>query len=475
MSLGPTPSGDLGSPHPTHTCSVQVKHEPSPGRRSGHHPVSDVHAAVAAAATADVTAIAAAATKAAAAIAVPSASAGSASAAFDVSLRNTKLSGVNPDWPVISLAQFPPAGQNAFYTENKNDPVASPAVRGSLTPGVDILSSPSAAVGIVPTPRMSLIERGDTARPHRSLGKTSLTQGCFPSANTSPEPSASRGGGRSRRAKRRVDGDYPQLALSKRSCTHGDCQRRPTFGFPGDPHAAWCKSHKVDGQVDIVSRRCERKGCTTFPSFRFAGERGSRFCAAHKLPGMEDCHRLSRFCKFGKGCKSNPSFGFEGGKRISCARHRTKEMVNLNSVRCQGVECNRIPNFGLPGHSPSSCASHRSEGMVNVVSKRCEGASCERIPSYNFDQPGAKAVFCAQHKANGMVNVRHPRCAHSDCRRQPSFGVAGASGKGGGKLAIFCKEHKTPEMVDVKNTPERKLNAKKIVRERKQRMTTGSL
>lgn len=253
----------------------------------------------------------------------------------------------------------------------------------------------------------------------------------------------SRSNGRSSRSK---GGRAAQSTCRLTTCRRSGCPRRPSFGDPGDSKASWCASHKKDGQIDVTSRRCEHEGCDRIPSFRYIGTKGSRFCAKHKLPGMADYHRDARNCKMGEGCTRNPSFGFKGEKRISCAEHKQKGMINLNIVHCHAPGgCKLTPGFAMRGNPPTFCARHKGEGMVNVVSKRCQDDECDRIPSYGWDVDGAKAAFCATHKEEGMVNVRHPRCAEDGCRRQPGFG------KAGGKLAVFCKEHKKPDMVDVKN------------------------
>ncbi|CAM9180175.1 unnamed protein product [Ectocarpus fasciculatus] len=232
------------------------------------------------------------------------------------------------------------------------------------------------------------------------------------------------------------------------------CPRRPSFGLPGDKRASRCASHKLEGHEDITSRRCDKEGCSRIPSFRQPGGNSRiRFCAAHKPPGYEDYHKGARSCRVAPGgfnaCNRSSSFGFKGGKRISCAQHKQKGMINLNTPRCRGPECYLTPYFGLRGATPTYCSKHKQEGMINVISKRCEDESCDRIPSYNYDMVGAKAVYCNAHKAKGMVNVRHPRCADPDCKRQPSFG------KAGGKTAVYCVVHKEPNMVDVVNNYQR--------------------
>lgn len=235
------------------------------------------------------------------------------------------------------------------------------------------------------------------------------------------------------------------VARQARRCGDNNCLRRPSFGYPGDSRASWCVAHKTEGHVDVTSRRCDREGCIRIPSFRHRGEQRSRFCAAHKEPGMHDYHKDTRRCIQSPGCGRTPSFGFNGGKRISCATHKSEGMENLNTTKCQGAGCKLTPYFGLPGSAPTFCKKHTGQGMINLISHRCEDRSCRQIPSYGWESGRSKAKFCSKHRVEGMVNVRHPRCAHGDCRRQPGFG------KAGGQRGVYCKEHKEAGMVDLKN------------------------
>lgn len=333
------------------------------------------------------------------------------------------------------------------------------AVRISASAAVDIRSppavgvSPTPAVGICPPPAVGIAPPAAAGTASRCASQPAARTAAAPthmlyrapapapaSAPAQPlEPVSEKLEVRKRSSRAKVN------TRQVRTCGKDGCPRRPSFGYPGDARASWCAAHKAEGQADITSRRCESEGCTRIPSFRHNGDKGSRFCAAHKEPGMEDYHRDKRRCIHPPGCNRNPSFGFKGGKRTSCAAHRSAGMVNLNIVKCRGPNCSLTPYFGLPGTVPTFCASHKEPGMKNVVSRRCQAADCDRIPSYGWDGTGTKATFCARHKIDGMVNVRHPRCAYEDCRRQPGFGEPG------GKVAVYCKEHKAASMVDVKN------------------------
>lgn len=127
--------------------------------------------------------------------------------------------------------------------------------------------------------------------------------------------------------------------------------------FSGDRRASRCASHKLKGHVDITSRKCEREGCNRIPSFRShptgvlsqqgANKKGRvRFCAQHKQKDMEDYHIKARGCRFliagaapgegggeGEGvpCNRTSSFGFKGGKRTRCAKHKIEGEVSNES------------------------------------------------------------------------------------------------------------------------------------------------
>lgn len=144
--------------------------------------------------------------------------------------------------------------------------------------------------------------------------------------------------------------------------------------FSGDRRASRCASHKLDGHVDITSRKCEFEGCSRIPSFRFhptgsqeAKKGRVRFCAQHKQEGMQDYHQETRGCRFvagapgeeGQGvpCDRSSSFGFKGGKRTRCARH--KEEGGWGWVDCARSSC----LWGLP--LLASCCGLPREGCAS--------------------------------------------------------------------------------------------------------------
>ena len=50
--------------------------------------------------------------------------------------------------------------------------------------------------------------------------------------------------------------------VSKKTCNHADCNKRPTFGVAGSRTVEFCSSHAKEGMVDVTNRkRCGHPGC----------------------------------------------------------------------------------------------------------------------------------------------------------------------------------------------------------------------
>ncbi len=65
-------------------------------------------------------------------------------------------------------------------------------------------------------------------------------------------------------------------------------------------------------------------------------------------------------------CKTKPSIGFELDlKPISCAKHRTADMINVTRRKCIISKCSEQGTFGYPGLPRGSrCEEHMIEGMI---------------------------------------------------------------------------------------------------------------
>jgi len=124
-------------------------------------------------------------------------------------------------------------------------------------------------------------------------------------------------------------------------------------------------------------------------------------------------------------CKTRASFDLAGGKGRFCVAHKTAEMVDVKSKRCEHAGCDKItPKFDLAGGKGRFCVAHKTAEMVDVKSKRCDHAGCgKNTPS--FDLAGGKGRFCVAHKTAEMVDVKSKQCEHPDCKTRASYGRPG--------------------------------------------------
>lgn len=58
------------------------------------------------------------------------------------------------------------------------------------------------------------------------------------------------------------------------------------FNFPFERGGIYCKRHRSEGMVDVISRKCLHSGCTTFPTYNSPGKKGGVYCSKHALDGM---------------------------------------------------------------------------------------------------------------------------------------------------------------------------------------------
>jgi hypothetical protein len=105
--------------------------------------------------------------------------------------------------------------------------------------------------------------------------------------------------------------------------------------------------------------------------------------------------------------------------------------------------CERNASYSIKGDKGGKfCSIHKTDEMINVVSKRCEYSNCESLNN-NFDFKNGNGRFCKLHKMAEMIDVVSKRCEYNDCVIRATFDIKDGKGK-------FCKKHKTLEMVDVK-------------------------
>lgn len=166
-----------------------------------------------------------------------------------------------------------------------------------------------------------------------------------------------------------------------------------------------------------------------------------RFCATHKTYDMIDV--ISKKCEYTE-CYLRPAFGIKGGKIQFCASHKSIDMINVKSKRCIYTGCESLnPCFDIKGGKGTFCASHKTNDMIDVKNKRCKYDNCESLNPC-FDIPGGKGIFCSLHKILGMIDVKNKECEYEGCNIYPSFDIKGGKGR-------FCVLHKHIDMINVRS------------------------
>lgn len=56
-----------------------------------------------------------------------------------------------------------------------------------------------------------------------------------------------------------------------RKCEDEACNKRPTFGEPGQKRARYCAEHSSEGMVDVVNKKCTFDGCVKHPFYGMPG------------------------------------------------------------------------------------------------------------------------------------------------------------------------------------------------------------
>ncbi len=164
-----------------------------------------------------------------------------------------------------------------------------------------------------------------------------------------------------------------------------------------------------------------------------------RFCLTHKTTEMINLN--SKRCEH-PNCQIQSVYGLLGQQIQFCAKHKTDDMIDLISKLCNYTNCKKIAIFRLSNQKTLYCASHKTDNMIDVKNKRCEHPNCQ-VRSH-FGLLNHKPRFCKSHKTTEMINLKSKRCSHQNCQTQPNFGLPNHNPR-------YCLKHKTEEMIDVKH------------------------
>ena len=181
--------------------------------------------------------------------------------------------------------------------------------------------------------------------------------------------------------------------------------------------------------------RCKTEGCIKRnASFALKGT-NDKYCLIHKTSEMINV--VSKKCN-NNSCEKTPRYGLAGGKPTVCGQHKTLEMVELTKKKCE--KCNTRASFGLKGGKRQFCVQHKTKEMIDLANKKCKFESCNKQPKFGIK--GDIALFCITHKESEMINLIGKKC--EKCDKRPTFGLKN-------KNARFCLAHKEPNMINVTN------------------------
>ena len=63
----------------------------------------------------------------------------------------------------------------------------------------------------------------------------------------------------------------------------------------GSHSGIFCSAHKLENMVDVRNKHCAHPDCNKCPSFNYPGKTPGMYCGLHKQPGMVDVkHKRDR-------------------------------------------------------------------------------------------------------------------------------------------------------------------------------------
>ncbi len=193
-----------------------------------------------------------------------------------------------------------------------------------------------------------------------------------------------------------------------------DCKKQASFNYSGEK-PKYCKSHSLDGMVDVVSKRCVAKDCKKQPNYNYKDLKQRLYCKEHKLDGMVDIK--NKRC-IEPTCDKQPTCNYKGLKqKLYCSEHKLEDMVDIAHKRCIEPNCDKIPNYNYKGEKQKLyCSEHKLEDMVDISNKRCIEPNCDKQPIYNYK--GLKqGLYCSEHKLDSMIDIKHKLCKLCDMTR----------------------------------------------------------
>ena len=158
-------------------------------------------------------------------------------------------------------------------------------------------------------------------------------------------------------------------------CKSKDCKKYASYNLEGQTPALYCKEHKKDNMVNVISKTCLHEDCNKRPNYNIEGKKIGLYCVKHKKENMVDVK--SKTCLYDR-CKKLPTYNLEGQKTcLYCKEHKKENMVNVRHKTCKSDCCITIPTYNLEGETKALyCKEHKKENMVDVIHKTCKSDWC---------------------------------------------------------------------------------------------------
>ena len=192
-----------------------------------------------------------------------------------------------------------------------------------------------------------------------------------------------------------------------------DGKTRASWGFPHNKKRVRCAHHMADGMINLNNSKCEVTGCPSYANYGCPKEKKKRFCGK-KGHGPDDKFLFGRReCEHPSGCKTTPSFNFEGLPPVVCAQHIEPGMINVVSPLCETVEgdkkCTSEARCGFPQQKPTACIAHRVKGkMVFNPRATCHSEECNRPATHGSTVHLLE--WCEDHSDLNDLNLAEKKC-----------------------------------------------------------------
>ena len=80
----------------------------------------------------------------------------------------------------------------------------------------------------------------------------------------------------------------------------------------GSHSGIFCSAHKLENMVDVRNKHCVHPDCNKCPSFNYPGKTPGMYCGLHKQPGMVDVKHKRDRSRLSAGSAPSSTSVFEG-------------------------------------------------------------------------------------------------------------------------------------------------------------------